>query len=385
MDQPFQIFISYARPDREKAEEIYKRLEKEGFDPWLDSRKIKGGQNWDFEIKRSLDRSSIVVIIWSENSRDRRGYVQREIKIALDKLQEKLIDDIFIIPILMNNIDIPDQLKDIHFLMGDSPTFYKELIESISHQIQRMGGERKHTQQTQDVYWSDRSFKEEWDGLPGYSLDVQFLEFSSDEYADMNQIGEYVRGAFFDDIFDMRRLKFEQNSTFHNYMQDKWARTNTFDAYCGDPVFCGKALTLNYAVNWYGAGAAHPVHGHRTFVFLLDPIVRVRSLESIFSEPEKAFGTLQAQVRELLMNPASEGDQDGEAFVDKDWIKRGTAEWPDFGAFVFNERTLDIFFSSYQVAPYVAGTPYVSVDYAALAKLMRDEYVEALNLGRFTY
>jgi len=87
VNEDFQVFISYARPDQEAAAELYDWLKGEGLNPWMDLKHIKGGQNWDFEIKRALDKSAIVIVLWSDNSRDRRGYVQRELKISLNMLE----------------------------------------------------------------------------------------------------------------------------------------------------------------------------------------------------------------------------------------------------------------------------------------------------------
>ena len=89
------IFISYASPDRERVLPYFNWLEKQGFNVWIDCRRLKAGQNWDFEIKRALDKATFVLMFVSNLSYDRRGYLQRELKLALDKLSEKLIDDIY--------------------------------------------------------------------------------------------------------------------------------------------------------------------------------------------------------------------------------------------------------------------------------------------------
>ena len=81
----------------------------------MDSKRLKVGQNWDFEIRRELDKAAIIVVFISNNSVDRRGYVQREIKLALSKADEKLPTDIYIIPILLDDdAQIPEQIKHIH-------------------------------------------------------------------------------------------------------------------------------------------------------------------------------------------------------------------------------------------------------------------------------
>ena len=384
MDGGFQVFISYARPDREVAGDLYDWLKQNGFDAWIDFKKIKGGQNWDLEIKRALDRSTVVIIIWSKNSVDRRGYIQREIKIALDKYQEKLYDDIFIIPAIVDDTPIPEQLKSIHALFMRDSGFKASLSDAITHQIERLGGERERVQLDQEITWHSSILKEEWEGMPGYRVEVQLLEFSSETVPNLNQIGQYLRGFYLDNLFVFRRSKFEQSSEFYNHAQDRWARTNTFDALCGDPIFCNKIVTIHYRTDWYNGGGAHPTHGHKTFAFFLEPLVKIDTLESVFEKPEVVFPILQKEVRKRLVdyNPWGDSKPEPDALIglEKDWVNEGTKEWSDFRAFVFAENALEIHFSSYQVAYYAAGTPYVSVPYSLIAKSMRREYVIALGL-----
>lgn len=389
MDSTFQVFISYAKPDREAAGELYDWLKQNGFDSWIDFKKIKGGQNWDFEIKRALDRSGIIVILWSKNSRDRRGYIQRELRISLDKYQEKLIDDIFIIPVILDESPIPDQLKGIQALFAIQSGFKEALSDAIAHQIERLGGERERVQLDQEITWHPTLIKEEWEGMPGYSVELQILEFSSTTIPNIIQIGQHVKGVLLEHLFSNRRTKFEQDSASYNYAQDKWSRTNTFDARCGDPVFCHKVLTLLYRINWYGAGAAHATHGHRTLAFLLEPLIRIESLESIFVTPDLAFPILQKEIRKRLVNYNPGGNEEPEpgetVGLEEEWVNGGTEKWSDFGSFAFSENSLDIHFSSYQVASYADGTPHVSIPYPLIVKMMRQEYIIALNLTRYTY
>src|SRR5689334_22163217 len=108
------IFISYASPDHERVLPFFEWLEKHGFNVWMDIRRLKPGQNWDFEINRALEKATFVLLFISKLSFDRRGYVQRELKLALDKREEKLIDDIYIIPVLLDDdVRIPDQVRDV--------------------------------------------------------------------------------------------------------------------------------------------------------------------------------------------------------------------------------------------------------------------------------
>jgi hypothetical protein len=76
------IFISYASPDRARVTPYYEDLENRGFNVWIDYKRLLAGQKWDFEIRKTLDAAALVVVFLSNNSVDRRGYVQREIKLV---------------------------------------------------------------------------------------------------------------------------------------------------------------------------------------------------------------------------------------------------------------------------------------------------------------
>ena len=111
MDDHNLVFLSYASPDRDRVLEFHDYLSSQGFNVWMDKRRLKGGQNWDFQIKRALQQAVVIIVFLSSNSVDRRGYAQREIKLALDQARDKLIDDIYLIPVMLDRgIPIPEQL-----------------------------------------------------------------------------------------------------------------------------------------------------------------------------------------------------------------------------------------------------------------------------------
>jgi hypothetical protein len=110
------IFVSYTKADRERVSPYYSALKSSSYQVWMDIYDIKGGQNWDFEIVKAIDVATIIVAFVSKNSVDRRGYIQKELRTALEKYREKLVDDIFLIPVMLDDIDIPAQLKPLQVL-----------------------------------------------------------------------------------------------------------------------------------------------------------------------------------------------------------------------------------------------------------------------------
>lgn len=61
------VFISYARADRDKVRLIAHGLMAEGFDVWWDPA-IKPGKKWNDAIRRALDNAAAVVTAWSPKS-----------------------------------------------------------------------------------------------------------------------------------------------------------------------------------------------------------------------------------------------------------------------------------------------------------------------------
>ena len=53
-----KVFLSYAHTDREKVLEIYRFLQENGCDPWIDVKQLRPGQTWEREIEIAIEKSS---------------------------------------------------------------------------------------------------------------------------------------------------------------------------------------------------------------------------------------------------------------------------------------------------------------------------------------
>jgi TIR domain-containing protein len=144
---PQTIFISYASPNRDRVTPYANRLQRSGFDVWIDHKRLRPGQNWEYEIDRALDRAAIILVFISANSVDRRGYVQREVKFALDNAKEKLVTDIYLIPVIMvDGVEIPADLKNIQFVRAWESGSYQVIEEAIKHQLTKLGTDIQEAQ-----------------------------------------------------------------------------------------------------------------------------------------------------------------------------------------------------------------------------------------------
>ena len=77
------IFISYARPDREKARAMAEALERQGYKVWWDP-KIPPGKKYDEVIEKALSEVKCVVVLWSRESIG-RDWVKEEASVGQER------------------------------------------------------------------------------------------------------------------------------------------------------------------------------------------------------------------------------------------------------------------------------------------------------------
>ncbi len=131
LDQPADVFISYARSDIKIVKGIYESLMSKNHRPWMDIYSIKAGEDWLKAIDKAIDGCEIFLAILSNNSVSRRGVIQKELKKALDRWMGMLPDDIYIIPIRIDDCPIPELLKHLQVMDWDEGKGESKLLEAI--------------------------------------------------------------------------------------------------------------------------------------------------------------------------------------------------------------------------------------------------------------
>ena len=126
-----KVFLSYSSTDHDVVYSLYKRLESDGFKPWIDREDLLPGQNWRREIERAIESSHSTIVCLSERSVGRSGYVQKEIKLALDVLDRQPEGAMFLLPVRLDNCVIPDRLKHIHYADWDDGGGYEKIRRAL--------------------------------------------------------------------------------------------------------------------------------------------------------------------------------------------------------------------------------------------------------------
>ncbi len=103
-----QIFIAHASEDKPLVRELYAKLKEAGYKPWLDEEDLLPGQNWREEIPKALKNSDLFIACLSSTSIRKRGYIQREFKMAMEIMAEFPPGTIYIIPLKFDDCEIPE-------------------------------------------------------------------------------------------------------------------------------------------------------------------------------------------------------------------------------------------------------------------------------------
>lgn len=124
------VFISHASEDSAAAKRLTKRLKEDGFDPWLDLERLLPGQDWNLEIEKSMRESGAILLCFSEESVSKESYIQKEYKRAMRIQEEKPEGTIFVIPVRLDECELPFYLREIQWV--DYPDGYDRLVAALN-------------------------------------------------------------------------------------------------------------------------------------------------------------------------------------------------------------------------------------------------------------
>jgi hypothetical protein len=143
MKIPPLIFMSYARDDEEEIKLIYRRLQNEGCRPWMDQFDILPGENWERSIKSAIQKADFFLFFLSNYSVNRRGFLQKEIRLALDAWNGMLMSDIYLIPMRLSPCQIPDELSSFQWVDYFDDSGWAKLVLAIEAGLKRRKNDPK--------------------------------------------------------------------------------------------------------------------------------------------------------------------------------------------------------------------------------------------------
>jgi SOS-response transcriptional repressor LexA len=134
-NRKLKVFLCHSKDDKAQIRKLYHRLIADGFDAWLDEEKLMPGQHWDLEIRKALRETDMVIACLSNNSVTKTGYLQKEIRFALDIADEQPEGKTFMIPARLEDCSVPERLRHLQWVDLFERHGYRKLTESLHRQM----------------------------------------------------------------------------------------------------------------------------------------------------------------------------------------------------------------------------------------------------------
>lgn len=103
-----KIFISYADEDVSAATRLWEKLDSyPGVDAWFDKKSLLPGDAWKHNIEKAMGEADYVLVLLSSISVGKKGYFQREVRLAIEILDNDVPENkVFIIPVRLDDCEI---------------------------------------------------------------------------------------------------------------------------------------------------------------------------------------------------------------------------------------------------------------------------------------
>jgi hypothetical protein len=117
---------------------LYRRLKLDGFAPWLDKEELLPGQDWHTEIPKIVRASHATIVCLSKDF-NQAGYRQKEVRLALEVAEQQPHGTISIIPVRLDDVEIPMQLSQWHWANLFEENGYQRLITALTVRATELG------------------------------------------------------------------------------------------------------------------------------------------------------------------------------------------------------------------------------------------------------
>ena len=157
----YDFFIAHATPDRGAAEQLFDLL-KEHSKPFLDSRVVQLGDDWDRELARAQRQSRITVVLVSSRTGD--AFYQREEIAAAIALARKDPESHRVVPVYLDaNVEVPYGLRLKHSVHVSAAL----PLETVAQDLLELGPRK---QPSRKIDYAELRFEGKLDGSDGEEL-----------------------------------------------------------------------------------------------------------------------------------------------------------------------------------------------------------------------
>lgn len=368
-----KIFLSYAKEDQNRALEYYDLLLQEGVIPWMDVKCILPGQNWEMEVDKAISDANIIILLLSKQSVNKRGFVQREVNDAIERLRYRQPTDIYVIPLLLEQCDVPDYIATrLQYVDLSSSGAWDQVRASLILAAKQQSIHLAKGINSGPFRVFTDKLEDQWAGVPGHDIKIEYPRFESVSHPIFaKELTLLFGGRATRALIESRRNPWNQSPDLFPEiggfasMNGRWDEFRIVHA-------TDQFLSLVYKVGWYGAGAAHPNSYFQTYNFSMHERIILLNLENYFSDFNSAIMRISELVlAELCHNYWSRtGEQPDEHQLN--WFKSGSAaDIKNFKNFTVSSDHFTFLFAPYQVSSFAMGMWSADVSFYNLHDLLK--------------
>jgi hypothetical protein len=137
--RPLKAFLCHSKRDKKAIRRLYTKLLKDNVRVWFDEKDLLPGQDWTLLIQWAVQDSDVVLICLSRGAIDNKGYIHREIQLALDIAQLQPEGSIFIVPVRLEECEIPQRLQKYQWSSLFQRGGYSRLLSSLKERASELG------------------------------------------------------------------------------------------------------------------------------------------------------------------------------------------------------------------------------------------------------
>lgn len=133
-----RVFLCHASDDKPVVRSLYQRLVKNGIEAWLDEEYSLPGQDWQLEITNAVRRSDVVIVCLTSTAVSKTGFVQKEIRFALDIAEEQPEGSIFLVPVRLEECPVPVRLQRYQWANLYASDGFDRLMRSLQNRSEAL-------------------------------------------------------------------------------------------------------------------------------------------------------------------------------------------------------------------------------------------------------
>lgn len=126
------VFLCYASEDAKQVGDLSQCLWEDSVVTWLDRKDLLPGDSWKARIEEAIERADRVIVFLSPHSVGKTGYVQREMRYALEQRDLRPSGAQYIIPVLLAECDVPRPFREIQWVRLSDEDWYERLVHALS-------------------------------------------------------------------------------------------------------------------------------------------------------------------------------------------------------------------------------------------------------------